>query len=220
YGTRFGGDKLLSLLDDKPVIIHSLLSLNSIDRIFEIVVVTRDDLIKPIWKLVERFKIKKVRTIIEGGRERQDSVYEGLKAVMVEPQLIIIHDGARPLIKKEIIEEAISKLLSSYADGIVVGMPVKDTIKEVSEQVDLIVKKTLDRSCLWMAQTPQIFYYKRLFESFKRAYEDNFYSTDDSALVEQYGGKVIMIEGGYDNIKITTPDDLYQAISLIKQRDI
>lgn len=220
-GRRFGGEKLFELLDDKPVIAHTLMALNAVERINEIIVVTRIDLIKPLWKLVEKYKIKKVRIIIEGGIERQDSVYEGIKAIIVEPDIVIIHDGARPLIKKEIIDKAIDKLFLSGVDGVVVGMPVKDTIKQITAtEEDLTVKETLDRSCLWMAQTPQIFHFKKLLETFQSAYRDNFYSTDDSALIEQYGGKVIMVEGSYDNIKITTPDDLNQAISLLKPQVI
>ncbi|HIJ60287.1 MAG TPA: 2-C-methyl-D-erythritol 4-phosphate cytidylyltransferase [Nitrospirae bacterium] len=212
HGRRFGGEKLFALLDDKPVIINTLLALSEVEMIEEIIVVSRADLFKPLWKLIESYKITKVRTIVEGGKERQDSVYEGIKSVINEPLLAVIHDGARPLIKAPIIEKAINQLLASSAEGIVIGMPVKDTIKEVTGE--FIINRTHDRSRLWMAQTPQIFYYKSLLEIFKLAFEDNFYSTDDSALFEHYGKQVIMIEGSFDNIKITTQDDLKQAIAL------
>ncbi len=139
--------------------------------------------------------------------------------------LVLIHDGARPLVEKGLIRKAIKELLAATEpcikwrkyglkrnepegrkyDGVVVGVPVKDTIKEID---DGLIIKTLRRNSIWIVQTPQVFYYSSIFSAYDKAMKEGFYSTDDSALVERYGGRVKVIMGSYKNIKITTTEDL------------
>ncbi len=209
-GTRFGGDKLFAPLEEMPVLAHTLKALEHSSLISEIVPVTRKEKEDWLWRLVKEYEITKVKRIARGGLQRQDSVYNGVKALSETPDIVVIHDGARPLFRSAMIEGPILALLKDKGGihGIVIGVPVKDTIKVLHNNVDLTVKSTLERSLLWIAQTPQIFYYSILIEALQRASEEGFYATDDSALVERYGGVVRMYLGSYDNIKITTKEDL------------
>jgi 2-C-methyl-D-erythritol 4-phosphate cytidylyltransferase len=151
-------------------------------------------------------------TVVAGGEERGDSVKNGLKAISPDCDLVIIHDGARPLITPDIIEKAISEA-KEYGAAIV-GVPAKDTIKRVGD--DLVIKDTVDRQALWQAQTPQIFKY----EIITRAYAKKRSATDDAKLVEDLGIKVKMVMGSYENIKITTPEDLIVAEAILRSRNV
>jgi 2-C-methyl-D-erythritol 4-phosphate cytidylyltransferase len=145
--------------------------------------------------------------------ERQDSVFHGLNLVEDHESIVLVHDGARPLIEPAVIVNGIKQLAD--CDGVVVGVPVKDTVKEAYNG---IVKRTLDRNILWSVQTPQIFPYKILYNAYEKAMKESYYATDDSALVERYGGKIRVVQGSYTNIKITTPEDLYIAELFMKIR--
>ncbi len=171
--------------------------------------------------LLERFKFSKVKRIAPGGKERQDSVYGALTLIDKETDVVLIHDGVRPLIEKSIVEESIRQL--RRVDGVVVGVPLKDTIKKILSfgsqgLTEVLVQKTLDRKSLWAIQTPQVFKYSVLMKAYRKAMDERFYSTDDSAIVEKYGGKVKAIMGSYSNIKITTPEDLTIAELLLRKR--
>jgi 2-C-methyl-D-erythritol 4-phosphate cytidylyltransferase len=142
-------------------------------------------------------------------------VYNGLRTLDKDTSIVVIHDGARPLVDALLIKESITALPG--VDGVVVGVPVKDTIKEVKGKgpVDgLIIHKTLDRSVLWAVQTPQTFHYAKIIEAHRRAHEEGFYATDDAALIERYGGLVGIVEGSYMNLKITTREDINIAETL------
>jgi 2-C-methyl-D-erythritol 4-phosphate cytidylyltransferase len=152
-------------------------------------------------------------TVVEGGEERGDSVKHGLKAVSPDMDLVIVHDGARPLITPDIIEKAIGE--AQEYGAVVVGVPVKDTVKKVESRT-LIVERSLDRDELWQAQTPQIFKY----EIITRAYAKKITATDDAKLVEDLGIKVKMVMGSYENIKITTPEDLIVAEAILRSRNV
>jgi 2-C-methyl-D-erythritol 4-phosphate cytidylyltransferase len=140
-------------------------------------------------------------------------VFNGLKALDKNTSAVIIHDGARPLVDSSLIKKSIAELKGF--DGIVAGVPVKDTIKEAYGDV---VKKTLDRSALWSIQTPQTFYYVKIIEAHQRAQAESFYATDDAALIEHYGGHIRIIEGSYRNLKITTMEDISIARNYLKER--
>jgi 2-C-methyl-D-erythritol 4-phosphate cytidylyltransferase len=166
-GRRFGEEKNKSLYEvmGKPLVVWALQALQSVVEIGEIIPVVKEEDLKAAADMVERYKIAKVRRIVPGGKERQDSVYNGLRALDNETSIVVIHDGARPLVDGLLIRNCISELDSF--DGIVAGVPVKDTIKEVkgkgheAEERDdgLIVKRTLDRNLLWAVKTPQTFHY-------------------------------------------------------------
>src|SRR5208282_2420650 len=216
-GRRFGVGANKSLFEfmGKPLVVWALQALQSVDEIGEIIPVVKEEDLKAAADLVERYKIAKVRHIVTGGRERQDSVYNGLRALDKDTSIVVIHDGARPLVDGLLIKKSISELDSF--DGIVAGVPVKDTIKEVKGREDgLIVLRTLNRNVLWAVQTPQTFNYAKIREAHGRAHAEGFYATDDAALIEHYGGRVRIIQGSYLNLKITTLEDVNIAETLYR----
>ncbi|PLX81182.1 MAG: 2-C-methyl-D-erythritol 4-phosphate cytidylyltransferase, partial [Desulfuromonas sp.] len=142
-----------------------------------------------------------------GGAERQDSVRNGLQACAADPDdIVLIHDGVRPLLQPEIIDKLVAEVQQRGA--CLVGVPVKDTIKQV---VDGRIEGTPDRSGLWQAQTPQAFRYDQILQAYQLAQQDGFRGTDDASLVERLGQPVMVITGSYRNIKLTTPEDLLLA---------
>lgn len=206
-GKRFGANKPFYPLFDIPLIIWPLKVLQGIDMIEEIIPVLKENDMEEGVELFDRFNLTKIKKIAPGGRERQDSVYNALRLIREEKSLILIHDGARPIIDADLVRETI-KGLRGY-DGVVTGVPVKDTIKEIgASEGDSIVIRTLNRENLWAIQTPQVFRYGILMKAYEQAMVKRYYSTDDSALVERFGGRVRIILGSYDNIKVTTPEDI------------
>ena len=203
-GKRMGRPKQFLPLAGKAVVEWTIEVFRKIKVVGQIVLaVPEDDL--------ERAKNLGV-TVVAGGEERGDSVKNGLKAVAFDTDIVMIHDGARPLITPDIIEKAISE--AKEYGAAVVGVPVKDTIKRVGD--DLIIKDTVDRQALWSAQTPQVFKY----EIITRAYAKKGSATDDAKLVEDLGIKVKMVMGSYENIKITTPEDLIVAEAILRSRNV
>jgi 2-C-methyl-D-erythritol 4-phosphate cytidylyltransferase len=225
-GKRFGPEtnKSFQMLGGKPLIIWSLETLQSVDAVIEIIPVLKTEDMEHGQVLFAKYNLSKIKRIAPGGKERQESVHNGLKLIADTESIILIHDGARPLIAKELVKRAISELSNSAVgtgrqsrdvsavEGVIVGVPVKDTIKEVEAGR---VKKTLPRSSLWAVQTPQVFPYKNISTAYLRAMEDGYSATDDAALIEKYGGRIRIITGSYRNIKITTPEDLEIAEFLI-----
>lgn len=163
-------------------------------------------------EIVRRSGLRKVRRILAGGPERQDSVYLGLKAIEGKADFVIIHDGARPFVSSELIELALSK--SKCWKAVVAAIPAGDTIKEVS--LDGEILRTVDRRHLWIIQTPQSFEYGLIARAHEKAKEEGFYGTDDASLVERLGVPVRVIEGSRFNLKITTPEDLILGEALLK----
>jgi 2-C-methyl-D-erythritol 4-phosphate cytidylyltransferase len=169
-------------------------------------------------RLLEEEGFPKIRRIAAGGKERQDSVYNGLKQIEDKKSIVLIHDGVRPLISPRLVEDLIKQMSDAIrkkekCDGIIPGVPVKDTIKETE---DGFVRKTLKRGSLWAVQTPQAFPCKKILKAYEEAAKEGYYATDDAALIERYGGTVKVIMGSYANIKITTPEDLCIAEALLK----
>lgn len=216
-GRRFGDgeNKPLYELLGKPLVVWALQALQSVVEIGEIVLVVKEEDLKVAAALVEQHKITKAGRIVPGGRERQDSVYNGLRTLDKDTSVVVIHDGARPLADSLLIKKSILALKG--VDGVVAGVPVKDTIKEAGvngRQDGIIVRKTLDRNILWAIQTPQTFYYAKIIDAHGKAHDEGFYATDDAALIEHYGGLVRIVEGSYRNLKITTMEDINIAETL------
>ena len=159
-------------------------------------------------EIVEKYHIQKVCAVVEGGRERYHSVYEGLKAADGS-DYVLIHDGARPLVTADIISRSIACVREG--DSCVVGMPVKDTIKVVG--ADGFAKETPERSSLWQVQTPQTFPYGRIRKAYEKVMaQGDSAVTDDAMMLETaFGEQVRVIEGSYQNLKITTPEDIMTA---------
>lgn len=209
-------NKPFMLLQGIPIIVHTLKTLASVDEINHIIVIAREDEIPLMEIVVKRHQIGKVKRIIKGGSERQESVAIGIKEAPDSADLLLIHDGVRPLVKKDQIREAIK---ASYEYGAaILAVPVKDTLKWVGE--DKVVHSTLPRASIWAAQTPQVFRYSLLVDAYRRASEENYTATDDAALVERMGEKVYLVGGSYENFKITTSEDLLLAEALLSKRRV
>ena len=202
------------LLNGVAVILHTLSIFEKCGLIESIVIVVdRDDVDYCQVEIIDKGRFSKPIGIIPGGEERQDSVRHGLESV-TEADVVVIHDGVRPFVSEEVIEGSIHEALQH--GGAVVAVPVKDTVK-VSGQEGKILK-TLPREALWIAQTPQTFLYPLIMEAHYSAQRDGYLGTDDAVLLERLGKEVRIVPGSYDNIKITTPEDLLIAENILQNR--
>lgn len=170
----------------------------------DIIVVTNEENIGLVSKYCEKYGITKIKKVIGGGKERQDSIYNALK-YDENSDIILVQDGVRPFLKDKYIEEC-CRVVTQEELGAVVGVQVKDTIKMIDENFEVV--STPKRANLIAVHTPQVFEGRILKEAYEKAKEDEFLGTDDSSLVERIGGKVKIVLGDYDNIKITTQEDL------------
>ena len=185
----------------KPVLAHTLSVFEACDAVDEVILVVGECDIEAAGEVTGRFGFSKVQAIVPGGAHRQDSVSRGLERV--SRGIVAIHDAARPLVTCEIIERSIDE--ADRAGACITAVPVIDTIKSAQEGT---VTGTVDRSNLYAVQTPQTFRTSLIRSAYERARADGIYATDDAALVERVGGKVTIVPGSYDNIKMTTPEDL------------
>jgi len=208
---RLGEDKMFALLAGKPVLERTAAVFESSSLIDEIVIVLSEHNIDRGRELRDKAGWQKVTAICTGGARRQDSVAAGLKELK-SCQWVVIHDGARPLVTQKLIEDGLEAALESGAAACAV--PLRDTVKMVGE--DGFVIGTPPRERLWAAQTPQVFASDIINEAYKQAEYD---ATDDAALVERAGGRVKLCSGSYENIKITTPEDLALAGLLWQRRE-
>jgi len=200
---RLGFDKILTPLCGQPVLIYSLQSLLNSPLIHEVIIVTRQDIIPAIESLVAGQKpVKNVR-VIQGGAERQDSVYLGLKSVAADSTHILIHDAARPLLSLSMIEKSL--IACEKTGAAVVARRATDTLKKVSATDE--IEATLDRSTIWLVETPQVFHKKIITESYERVITKKAFVTDDASTVELAGGTVFVVESDTLNLKITRTMD-------------
>jgi 2-C-methyl-D-erythritol 4-phosphate cytidylyltransferase len=214
-GQRFmeGEKKQFHLLAGKPILAHTLEKFQACPLIRHVLlVVAHEDMEYSMKEIVEKYRCRKVFRIVPGGRKRQDSAKNGIEALPKDSEIVVIHDGVRPFVTKEIIQDSIH--LAVRFGAVVTAMPVKDTIK-VSEP-DGTVLRTLEREALWQAQTPQTFKVDLIREAYQKAARDGFVANDDASLVERLGIRVHLLPGSYTNIKITTPEDLLLAQLFLK----
>lgn len=207
-GERFGreGGKQLVEIAGKPVLTRSAEIMDSVGDIGLIVIVCPEERTQEyLVRAIDPFPFATPIVLAPAGDIRQESAFSGLEMVPDDFEYVLLHDGARPLITKELVQHAIATLKGNIdADGVVVGTPSVDTLKVVENGV---IAGTPDRSVFWNAQTPQVFrtgIYRRAHAS---ALSDGFVGTDDSSLIERLGGRMVMVEGKRDNIKITVPED-------------
>ena len=215
-GTRMGSPakKQFLLLDGMPVLAHTLKRFEDAPEVTEIIPIVPDDELEHcLEKCVESQGLRKVKRVVPGGQHRQDSVYNGLRAVDPVAEYVMVHDGVRPFVTPDLIKELICA--AKGCDGAILAVPAKDTLKEVAK--DNIVKKTLDRKSCFMAQTPQVFRRDILKDAFDKAYAEGYYGTDEASLVERCGGRIKVVPGSYVNIKITTPEDMILAEALLRK---
>ena len=213
-GSRMKKDinKQFIKLKNKEIVAHTVDKFYNSENIDDIVVVIREDEEEYFNKNIkEKYGFTDIK-VAHGGNERQDSVFNGIKMLKKECDVVLIHDGARPFVTDDIIKRSINK--ANEHNAIVVGVKVKDTIKVVSDNGNIV--DTPNRSYLWAVQTPQVFKYDIITKAYEDAYNNNYYGTDDAMLVERIGYNVKMIEGSYNNIKITTQEDLEFGEQILK----
>jgi len=209
-GHRFmeGMKKQFHLLAEKPILAHTLDKFETCPLIHSILlVVSQEDMDFCLKEIVEKYKYRKISQVVPGGKRRQESVKNGIDALPRDVDIVVIHDGVRPFVTREMIEESIQGAARFRA--VVMAMPVKETIKMGRQ--DGTVLETLDRESLWQIQTPQTFQVNLIKEAHYKAANDGFVGTDDASLVERLGVNVHILPGSYTNIKITTPEDLMLA---------
>lgn len=196
------------IIQDRPVLYYSLKAFedSAVDEIVLVVGKGEEEFCRK--EIVDKYGISKVKAIVEGGKERYHSVFEGLKQTS-DADYVLIHDGARPFVNQDIIRRCMQEVQKYQA--CVVGMPVKDTIKIADEGG--YAKQTPDRKNVWMIQTPQTFSYALIYEAYEEMLKtEDTAITDDAMVLERIKGKKSkLIEGSYRNIKITTPEDLLIA---------
>ena len=198
-----------------PVIARTLQVFEDCRSIDEIIlVVNEQDILYCKQHIIDEFRFEKVGKIVAGGSSRQASVYNGLREVDQRCEIVSIHDGARPFVDEEIISRSIQAACEYGASC--VAVQVKDTIKMADDEG--FVMETLNRSVLWSIQTPQTFKYQLILDAHCKALEDGFSGTDDAVLVERLGHRLKLVMGSYENIKITTKEDLAIAESIVMKR--
>ena len=205
-GERFGEEKQFKLLSGRPLFFHALKLFLQSDYIDEIIVAVPSANVDPTHRDVLSMSAGKPVKVVAGGTRRQDSVKNGIDVSDSHSTLVCIHDAARPFVTEDLIQRSISAC--EFADGAVVGIPSKDTVK-ISENG--FVKETLDREKIWLAQTPQCFHKNKLLQALYYAETENLTGTDESALMEAMGFSIKLVEGDSNNFKITTKDDWIRA---------
>jgi 2-C-methyl-D-erythritol 4-phosphate cytidylyltransferase len=208
-----GYNKMFLELLDKPLLAHTLKVWQPLDEVEQLVVVTGAKEVNRVKELVDRYRFSRVTHVVAGGNTRQESVYQGLLSLVEhQPDIVLIHDGARPFVNRQLIKDLINAV-RQYGAAIL-AVPVKDTIKVAEEGQ---IKSTLDRSRLWAAQTPQGFRFPLIIKAHQEAIRMNRTGTDDAALVEALGHLVYIVHGSAGNIKVTTPDDIRLALAMLKR---
>ncbi|MCP4681626.1 MAG: 2-C-methyl-D-erythritol 4-phosphate cytidylyltransferase [Desulfobacterales bacterium] len=214
-GVRMGNDRPKQFLDldNRPLLAATLQPFQkcrAVDAVF--LVVPSKDMEYCQKEIVEKFKLDKVRKIVPGGDRRQDSVRLGLAATNADYDLVLIHDGVRPVISESIIELVIDEARTNRA--VITGLPARETVKMVGENREVV--STYERKQVWLIQTPQAFRYKDILAAHEKAMQDSREeATDDSVLVEKLGIPVKVVQGSEKNIKVTTPNDLELARFLL-----
>jgi len=201
-------------LNSCPILVHTLRVFENSPVVDKIVLAIPAKEQQQVTTWIDQYKLRKSFRIVRGGPRRQDSVYNGLRAIGEEIDIVLVHDGVRPLVTPRIIEACAKEAIRTGAA--ITAVPVKDTIKETKD--GRTVFQTLDRDRLWAVQTPQGFRKEILERAMEKAVKEYFIGTDEASLVERLNVPVSIIEGSYENIKITTPADLLFAESTLKIR--
>ena len=216
-GKRMGAGtpKQFLMLDGVPMMLHALRALERAPSVTEVVlVVPKEERERALNEVVERYGLKKVLKVVPGGATRQESVQHGLNEVDEDVEIVVVHDAVRPFITEDCIERSIEA--ARKQGGAIVAVPMKDTPKQAGP--DRLIQRTLDRTDLWLAQTPQTFRRALAVEAYRTAAIAHVHATDDAALVERLGHKVAIVEGSWENIKITAPEDMILAEAILASR--
>jgi 2-C-methyl-D-erythritol 4-phosphate cytidylyltransferase len=211
---RMGFDKLFAAIAGKPVIAHTMGAFELASCVDEVIVVAREERHDEIKTIVRDENFKKVRSIIPGGKHRQDSVRAGLNRLESITRYVAVHDAARPLVSPEQIERVFQQCADHGAAAL--AEPINDTLKRADS--DLLVSGSVDRDQLYAMQTPQIFERQLIEEAYRAVYTENISITDEVSAVERLGRKVVLVLNNDFNFKITYPRDLPLAEFVLKQR--
>ena len=214
-GTRMGADKnkLLLKIKNREILYFTLSAFERNKNIDDIVLVSGADDIEECKRIINEGGFRKVKHITVGGASRQQSVMNGLKCA--QGDIALIHDGARALVTDAEIDASIEDCIKYGAAA--VGVKCKDTLKSSR---DGFISGTIDRELTYLIQTPQVFRLEEILALHRRAETDGFAATDDCMIAEHYGVRVRISEGSYDNIKVTTPEDLIIAEKILERRDV
>ena len=211
---RMGFDKLLALLGDKPVLVHTLDAFEQTKSVDEIILVARAERVAELQELVRHSQFRKVREVVAGGAQRQDSVRAGLERLRAEATHVAVHDAARPLVMPEQIERVFA--LAREHGAAALAEPITDTLKRADE--NRFVTGSVSREGLYAMQTPQIFSRELLVAAYADVAAKNLSVTDEVSAVEHLGAKVVLVPNTELNIKITYPRDLLLAQSALTRR--
>ena len=217
-GKRMGTEisKQFLPLGGKEILVHTVQKFEKAKNIRDIILVTGADSLQDVQEMAQEYGWEKIVSIVAGGKERQDSVWNGLQQVAADTEIILIHDGVRPFVTEDILNISIETALEM--GGCVAGVPAKDTIK-VCDGENIAIA-TPDRNVLWQIQTPQTFRKERIVKAYEQAKEDGFVGTDDASFAEHCGYPVKVIMGSYRNIKITTKEDLIIGEAFLKEEQV
>ncbi len=215
-GTRLKSNISKQFLNiyNKPILAHTLSIFEKTPKIDAIYVSVPKDYLDSCRKdIVEKYKFSKVRELVIGGSHRQASVFNAISSIPEDTNIVLIHDGVRPLVTPEEINATIRRLINDNkkdpeVKGVILAAPAKETIKKIIGQT---IDSTIPRNTVWHAQTPQTFFYREIIEAHRKAAEEDYIGTDDASLIERMGWKVNVVRGRHENIKITTPIDLFLA---------
>ncbi len=207
----------------KPILAHSINVFQNSLKIQEIYVAVPKEYMDFCRKsIIEKYSFTKVKQLVCGGNTRQESVFNTLQRIPSNCRIVSIHDGVRPLVTTSEINMLINSLVrfnkkDSQLKGIIMAAPAYETVKKINE--NNLIDTTISRNMVCFAQTPQTFFFDSIFEAHKRAIEDHFTGTDDAVLIERLGWKVKVVLGRHENIKITTPLDLFLAELIISRNN-
>ncbi len=223
-GTRIKSNisKQFIHLFNKPILAHTIRSFQKSKKVNEIYVTVSEEHFDLCEKeILAKNDFTKVKGLVIGGETRQDSVFNALKIIPTKCRIVSVHDGVRPLISPEEIDYLVNNLIrynkkDDRIRGIIIASPAYETVKKIKD--DGTIDFTVQRSTVCMAQTPQTFFYDDLLEAHKKANSEGYIGTDDASLMERMGWKVKVVIGKHENIKVTTPMDLFLA-ELIMGRD-
>ncbi len=214
-GTRFGGPKQLVELAGVPMVAWSVRAFASMPEIAQIVIVTEEEWVEPMRGLAEKFAPNRGTIVVRGGASRQASVRCGIDALPAACDAVLVHDGARPLVRPDDVRAGMRAV--RVGRGAVLAAPVVDTIKIVDPST-MLVKSTLDRRELWSAQTPQFAMRGDLERAHANAERSELEATDDVALLEAIGIEVTVVPAAAENFKVTHPHDVARAHALLRER--
>ena len=216
-GLRMGGaiPKQFLALGGEPLVVHSLRVLQHSPVIDEIILaVPQADLDYCLNDLAVRYGFSKIKRVVAGGKERQDSVRHALEHTPEDTQTVVVHDAVRPFLTERMVAEVVEA--AQRIGGAIVALPMRDTVKQVG--LERHIERTVDRTPLWLAQTPQAFRRDWLLQVHRKAHAEGVHATDDAFLFEWAGHAVVVVEGSGENIKVTRPEDMIIGEAILASR--